>query len=111
MRKLRSAACALSVVLASSFAVGCQTVKPAAGANSVDDGSISARVKTVLLNDTQVNATKINVSTTNGVVVMSGSVPSKDQEQRAIQLARQVNGVRDVRSELQVGTPPTTPQL
>jgi osmotically-inducible protein OsmY len=35
-------------------------------------------------------------------VTISGAVKSKADEQRAIQLARQVNGVKDVKSTLQV---------
>jgi len=72
--------------------------KPIAAA--IDDATITARVKTMLLNDPQVGATKIDVSTSNGVVTMSGSVKTKAEEERAIALARQVNGVRDVRSQL-----------
>ncbi len=70
-----------------------------------DDQTITARVKTVLLNDTQISATRIDVATANGVVTISGTVKSKAEEQRAIQLTRQVAGVRDVRSTL------TIPQL
>lgn len=69
---------------------------------SLDDATITARVKTALLNDPQVGATKIDVSTANGVVTMSGAVKTKAEEARAIDLARQISGVRDVRSELQV---------
>lgn len=67
-----------------------------------DDATITARVKTVLLNDPQVGATKIDVTTANGVVTVSGAVKSRADEARALQLARGVNGVRDVRSTLQV---------
>src|SRR5207247_6088332 len=74
----------------------------AAAMGSTEDATITARVKTVLLNDTQLNATKIDIVTSNGVVTMSGSVKSKAEEQRAIQLARQVSGVKDVKSSLQV---------
>jgi hyperosmotically inducible protein len=69
---------------------------------SVDDASITARVKTTLLNDSQLNATKIDISTSNGVVTMTGSVRSQSEQERAIQLARQVNGVRDVKANLRV---------
>jgi hyperosmotically inducible periplasmic protein len=68
----------------------------------MDDATISARVKTVLLNDPQVAATKIEVSTAGGVVTLSGSVKSKADEARAIQVARTVTGVRDVKSTLVV---------
>ena len=66
----------------------------------MDDADITARVKTVLLNDPQVAAAKIDVSTAGGVVTLSGSVKSKADETRAIQVARTVTGVRDVKSTL-----------
>jgi osmotically-inducible protein OsmY len=75
------------------------------GMNATDDQIVTARVKTVLLNDPQISATRIDVATANGVVTISGTVKSKAEEQRAIQLTRQVAGVKDVRSTL------TIPQL
>jgi hyperosmotically inducible protein len=57
-----------------------------------------------LLNDPQVGGLKIDVDTTNGVVTMSGVVKSKAEELRAIELARQTPGVKDVRSTLQVSS-------
>jgi hyperosmotically inducible periplasmic protein len=73
---------------------------------ATDDATITARVKTALLNDTQVAATKIDVATVNGVVTMSGTVKSKDDEARAIPLARQTSGVKDVKSVLQINPTP-----
>jgi hyperosmotically inducible protein len=69
---------------------------------TIDDATITTRVKTALLNDAQVAGLKIDVDTTLGVVTMSGVVRSRSEEQRAIQLARGVPGVKDVRSTLQV---------
>jgi hyperosmotically inducible protein len=69
---------------------------------TIDDATITARVKTALLNDPQVGGLKIDVDTTLGVVTMSGVVKSQTEEQRAIQLARAVSGVKDVKSTLQV---------
>ena len=69
---------------------------------TIDDATITARVKTALLNDPQVSGLKIDVDTTLGVVTMSGVVKSPDEERRAVQLARAVTGVRDVKSTLQV---------
>jgi hyperosmotically inducible protein len=69
---------------------------------TIDDATVTARVKTALLNDPAVGGLKIDVDTTLGVVTMSGVVKSPDEEQRAIAVARRVNGVRDVRSTLQV---------
>src|SRR5438105_2608504 len=77
---------------------GGQTIR-----NPMDDATITARVKTALLNDAQVSATKIDVNSDNGVVTISGTVKSKAEEDRAIEVARQVGGVKDVRSTLRVG--------
>ena len=106
MSKLQLMACVASCVL-SACAGGGQSVRatpssvPAVG-GAMDDATISARVKTVLLNDPQVAATKIEVSTAGGVVTLSGSVKSKADEARAIEVARTVTGVRDVKSTLVV---------
>ena len=69
---------------------------------TIDDATITARVKTSLLNDPQVGGMKIDVDTTQGVVTMSGIVKSQSEADRAVQLARQANGVKDVKSTLQV---------
>ena len=69
---------------------------------TVDDATITARVKTALLNDPQIAGLKIDVDTTKGIVTMSGIVRSREEEQRAVQLARGVPGVQDVKSTLQV---------
>jgi hyperosmotically inducible protein len=69
---------------------------------TIDDATITARVKTALLNDPTVGGMKIDVDTTLGVVTMSGMVKTRAEEQRAVQLARAVGGVKDVKSTLQV---------
>ena len=79
-------------------AAGCATRLPV----DTDDASISARVRTVLMNDPEVSATQITVTTSGGVVTISGSVDSAGDVDRAVQLARSVEGVRDVQSSLQV---------
>ena len=53
-------------------------------------------------NDTEVRATGIDVTTANGVVTMTGQVGSKAAEARAVELAHQVSGVKDVVSKLEV---------
>jgi osmotically-inducible protein OsmY len=105
-RQIISIALVLSAALFIAACGGATMSNPrsssTAAMSSTDDAAITARVKTALLNDTQINATRIDVATSNGVVTMSGAVKSKAEEQRAIQLARQVNGVKDVKSTLQV---------
>jgi osmotically-inducible protein OsmY len=106
MPRIRTAG--LSVLLATLLLAGTLSacaprhVSPA-GTAAFDDTTISTRVKTVLLNDPQVGALKIDVSTSQGVVTLSGTARNKTEEQKAIELARGVQGVKDVKSNLQVG--------
>ena len=69
---------------------------------TVDDATITAQVKTALLNDPVVGGLKIDVDTFKGVVTLSGRVTTKEQEAKAIELARKIGGVTDVKSSLQI---------
>lgn len=99
--KLLVLSCLAAVTLP---ACGGMSIRPAGTSVAVDDATISARVKTTLLNDPQVGALEIDVTTSNGVVTMSGTVKSQAEAERAIQLARQTNGVKDVISHLKPQT-------
>ena len=66
-----------------------------------DDLSITARVKTALLNDPEIGP-KIDVATANGVVTLSGVVRTPAERDKAVAVARKVTGVTDVKAALQV---------
>jgi hyperosmotically inducible protein len=68
----------------------------------VDDGWITTKIKSDFAVDKLVSATNIHVNTDNGVVHLSGIAKNQDEVNRAIQIARSVNGVRSVRNEMQV---------
>lgn len=68
--------------------------------DTIDDATISTRVKTALLNDPVVGGLRIDVDTFKGVVTLSGRVRAKEDEVKAIELARKVGGVADVKSSL-----------
>jgi hyperosmotically inducible periplasmic protein len=87
----------LVVTLVAISAVACSD----AVSTTIDDAAITAAVKTALLNDEEISGWTIDVETAQGVVTVSGMVSSSREEQRAIQLVRGVDGVRDVRSQLQ----------
>jgi osmotically-inducible protein OsmY len=74
----------------------------AAVSRTIDDATITTRVKTVLLNDAVIDATKIEVDTSAGIVTLTGVVKSKEEETKAIELTRRVSGVRDVKSSLKI---------
>ena len=70
--------------------------------DTIDDATITTRVKTAFINDPVVGALRIDVDTFKGVVTLSGRVKSKDEEAKAIALARGIKGVTDVKSTLQI---------
>ena len=67
---------------------------------TIDDATITTRVKTAFVNDPVVGALRIDVDTFKGLVTLSGRVKSKDEEVKAIELARKIKGVTDVKSTL-----------
>ena len=69
---------------------------------TIDDATVTAQVKTALLNDPVVAGLKIDVDTFKGVVTLSGAVKSPAERDKAIALARQVKGVKDVKTTLQI---------
>ena len=70
--------------------------------DTIDDATITTRVKTALLNDPDVGGLRIDVDTFKGVVTLSGRVKTKEEEAKAIALARKISGVTDVKSTLQI---------
>jgi osmotically-inducible protein OsmY len=69
---------------------------------TIDDATITARVKTTLLNDPDVAGLRIDVDTFNGVVTLSGGVKSAAERDKAVAVARRVGGVKDVKNTLQI---------
>jgi hyperosmotically inducible protein len=65
------------------------------------DNMLSARVNTLLVQDRQIPAMAIRVSTRDGVVTLTGRVPSRAVAERAERLAASVDGVVAVVNHLQ----------
>ncbi len=80
-----------------------QTEAAMAGAaktgTATNDDAITSKIKASLADQKQ-----IGVTTTDGVVVLSGSVASTDIGTKAIQVASAVPGVKEVKSELTVAS-------
>jgi hyperosmotically inducible protein len=70
----------------------------------IDDAGITAKVKTALAAEKDVSAVKINVDTAQGTVTLSGQVASQTEVDRALQVARGVDGVKSVENRLTVGS-------
>ena len=106
------------VAMAMSAMVGCAPAVIGAGAvggykvatddrstgTVLDDATITARVKTALIGESEVKARDIDVDTVSGVVSLSGYLDSRQEVERAVAVARKVEGVKQVKNELKVGS-------
>lgn len=70
---------------------------------AVDDMTVTARVKSHLAADEGLRTlTDINVDTNDGVVRLSGTVPTEEAKQMAEKAAARAEGVRSVQNDLKV---------
>lgn len=74
----------------------------AAGADKVDDASITAKVNAALAADKDLSAVRIDVDTKNGVVTLTGPAPTPEASAQATKLAKNVKGVTSVNNKLTV---------
>jgi hyperosmotically inducible protein len=83
--------------------VGCATTSQQEGTGQyIDDTVITAKVKAAIFDDSLTKASEINVETYKGVVQLSGFVSSQAAANRAVDLARGVNGVKSVKNDMRL---------
>ena len=82
--------------------IGACAVALAAVGCAQSDAGITTAVKNKLIADDLVKARQINVDTTDKVVTLTGDVRTEAEESRALQIARDTNGVRDVVDQINV---------
>ena len=71
-------------------------------ADATANARITTAIKAKLALDAELSTVSIGVNTTDGVVTLSGTVSSHDNIGKAMKLAMQTDGVREVISTLQV---------
>jgi osmotically-inducible protein OsmY len=79
------------------LATGCATT---GGGDFLTDARTTTRVKTAIYNEPELKVMAIHVSTDEGVVTLSGTVKTKAERAKAIQVARKVEGVKQVKNDL-----------
>lgn len=75
---------------------------PTTVGKKVDAGIITGKVKTALLGDPNVKSFDIGVVTRDDEVLLSGFVDNQAQVDRAMEVARGIEGVRLVRNEMSI---------
>jgi osmotically-inducible protein OsmY len=83
------------------------TASDAAGklGDTVADGALTAKIKSKMALDDHVRARDIDVDTAGSVATLSGVVASADERKRAVQLARDTEGITRVVDKLEVRRP------
>jgi len=85
------------------LAVGCAaTATQESTGEYVDDTAITARVKTAILNEPGLKVLQINVETYKSVVQLSGFVGSSADMDKAVELAKGIDGVRSVKNDMRL---------
>jgi hyperosmotically inducible protein len=69
----------------------------------ISDAAITTAVKTKFLADTAVSGLKIDVDTTNGVVTLTGTISNPAERRKALEIARETEGVKSVKDNLKIG--------
>jgi osmotically-inducible protein OsmY len=98
-RRITASLAALAVAVLSA----CAPTRTHEGTGEyLDDAVITSKVKAAFAADPEVKATEVKVKTFKGTVQLSGFVDSAASAQRAVQLARQVKGVKEVKNDTEV---------
>jgi len=79
---------------------GCATTTGRTAGEHVDDASITTRANDIIVQDQDAKYLKIDVTTTDGNVVLQGSIHDRVAEDRIVGKIRQIKGVKSVKSLL-----------
>ena len=94
----------LSVLMVFGLALfsGCATMTGRTAGEHIDDASITTQVNAIIVKDPDAQYLKIDVSSTEGNVVLAGFIHDKKAEERIVAKIRQINGVKSVKSDLKI---------
>ena len=95
------AAIFLAILMASLL--GCASTATQEGTGEyIDSTVITAKVKAAIFDEPTLKSSEINVETFKGVVQLSGFINSQDDIDKAVEVARQVKGVKSVKNDMQL---------
>ena len=100
--KTKSSLLAAAIFGAALAAGGCTNLGQKSAGASLDDATITTKVKARFVEDKTVSALNIKVNTYEGTVQLSGFAKSAEEAERAAQLARSVNGVKMVKNDIRL---------
>ncbi len=103
MGRLGRSIAILATATLMGIATGCTVASGQKTAGEfVDDSIISTRVRAALIEDPQVKFREVQVESFKGVVQLSGFVGTRAEKNRAAELTRSIDGVREVKNDILV---------
>lgn len=103
MLRRHTTALMMATMLGTAVLAGCSsTPSQQSTGQAIDDGVVTAKIKAKLIEDPVTKAHQINVETFKGTVQLSGFVETNQARTRALELAKQVDGVKQVKDALEI---------
>jgi hyperosmotically inducible protein len=105
MMRRNTAALIVAAMVSAGLIAGCASTSSSnqqSTGQAIDDGVVTAKVKAKLIEDPMTKAHQIGVETFKGTVQLSGFVDSSQARTRALQLAKEVEGVKQVKDAMEI---------
>lgn len=90
-----------ALVVGGAVLTGCQATEK----TPMTDSYLTSKAKIALFADTRVKGRQIDVETTNGQVLLRGTVDSDAAKQAAEGIAKSLDGVKSVKNDLEIVAP------
>ena len=92
--------CLVLLMVIAAFAACAATRTQESAGEYVDDSVITNKVKALLAEDDFLKSFQISVETRKGIVQLSGFVDSQNAVNKAVQITRDVKGVKSIKNNL-----------
>ncbi len=87
--------------------VGAASAADRSAGQVIDDAKIAMLLKSKLVADKVGNLTKTDVTVKQGIVTLDGTVHTEEQKRHAEEVARRIDGVKEVHNNLKVASSPS----
>jgi len=100
--------CFTTAVVGGTAATGSAAFDERSLGQHADDVALASRIDARLIAEKDMPSRWVSVEVIDGVVTLTGYLPSRSHIDRAVYICRSFDGVRAVRSELKIGEPETS---
>lgn len=103
MKKIAASLYTILLAVSLLSVVGCGSTSKQEGAGEyIDDAVITTKVKAAIIHEPGLKIAEFNVQTFKGEVLLSGFVKSLGVENKAVEVARKVEGVKSVKNDIRI---------